>query len=471
MSFNRSDLALPEFEDWASTLLKSHQIPGTIVALARDGHLIYSQGFGYADVEQSRAIDEQTIFGIGSVTKSFTALAVMQLEEQGLLSVSDPVQLYIPKFRTLNWEYSRATTLHHLLTHTAGLPMYDTELLVTAGTLNATELKMIRPALDKHGAIQNMDELVEFIADSGIALVGAPGEHMSYANDGYALLGSVIERVSGMPYADFIQKTILDPLGMSRTTLSPDKYRQYDNVAALYAKEPTTEGAAVVPSPNLWYSPVHGAAGIFLNTCVRDMIQYLEVFRTGGTVGGRRIVSERSVKKILSQHVSIVPGHSYGYGMSIHDDFYGHMLYEHGGGAKGVSSEVALIPELGLTAVALSNLAGAPSGPVLMGAIHALHGTNPQRALEPTPGAEADRALEKYAGAYANGDKVATVTLVDGQLMLTVSGMHVELKPSEDGVVQATHQGQPWEVHFLFDRQDGKRVSAINIHLRHYNRV
>lgn len=470
----RLDEGFADFEDWAAPILATQQVPGAIVALAKDGALIYTHGFGYSDVEQRLPIREETIFGIGSVTKSFTALALMQLVEAGKLSLSDPVNRYLPKFRTVNLAYSQATTLHHLLTHTAGLPMYNSEVLVATETMNEKELAALQPLIAQYGTIRDVDALMEFIANNKFTAVGAPGEHISYSNDGYALLGSIIERVTDMPYPDYIKQHILDPVGMTRTVLLPEALRALDDVATLYAMEPEAEGKRAVASPNWWYSSVHYPAGIFTNSCVRDMIRYLEIFRLGGTVEGAHIVTEQSIQHILSPHTRILNEEFYGYGMSIHPNFHGQTLYEHGGGAKGVSSQVCILPEAGLTAVALSNVGGAPSAKILYGALHAVQGRTPGSSLHHSAGGQdagADTELGKYVGAYQNGDSVAKVELMDGKLMLAALGLQAELTPTTTGFVSITHEGTDLTAQFFFGGHDSQPAAGFNMSLRHFARV
>lgn len=471
--------AFERFEAWASPKLAAEQVPGCIVALAQDGELVYTHGFGYADVEQRRPITEETVFGIGSVTKSFTALAIMQLVEAGKLSVSDPVNQYLPKFRTSNVEYSQATTVHHLLTHTAGLALYNSEMLVATETMNEQERETIQPLIDAYGAIGDTDDLIAFIANSKFKPVGAPGEQLSYSNDGYALLGRVIERVTDMPYVDYVKQNILDAAGMTRTVFLPESLRKLDNVATLYSYESDEAGKRAVASPNWWYSPVHFPSGIFLNSCVRDMIRYLEIFRLGGTVAGTRIVSEHSVQQILSQHAEILPAEFYGYGMSVHPAFFGQTLYEHGGGAKGVSSQVCIVPDSGLTAVAFANVGGAPSSEILHGAIHALQGRNPESPLNQASkdrNEEVDSALGKYVGAYVNGDQVSKVEWKDGKLMFEGLGLNQEIKPTTSGLTAIDYGGIALTGRFFYkvnerDVNQSQDVSGFNVGLRHFIRV
>jgi len=111
-----------EYEALVEEIIERHQIPGAAVAVARDGVIEYERGFGRRDVERGLGVTPDTIFGVGSITKSFTALSIMQLTEHGQLAPSDPVVEYLPEFTVPSKEYNEQITIHHLLTHTSGLP-------------------------------------------------------------------------------------------------------------------------------------------------------------------------------------------------------------------------------------------------------------------------------------------------------------------------------------------------------------
>ena len=113
---------IPEFEDHAQKKIAAHNIPGLAVGVGRHGEVTYARGFGHRDRENGLPVTPDTVFGIASITKSFTAAAIMQLQEAGRLSVQDPVVKHLPEFRTPNREWTRQMTVHHFLTHTSGLP-------------------------------------------------------------------------------------------------------------------------------------------------------------------------------------------------------------------------------------------------------------------------------------------------------------------------------------------------------------
>src|SRR5690606_268079 len=207
------------YERYAAGVLERYGAPGMAVAVARDGRIIYEAGLGWRDREKRLPATPDTIFGIGSVTKSFTCMAIMQLVDEGRLAVDDPVVRYLPEFSVPNRAYRDAITIHHFMTHTSGLPPLPSLGYALARSLErdpqAARLRGHRHVQNPPVIIDTAEQLLEFIAQHDFELLGPPGAVFSYSNDAYALLGTIIERVSGQRYEDFVTRRILEPLGMT----------------------------------------------------------------------------------------------------------------------------------------------------------------------------------------------------------------------------------------------------------------
>ncbi|MCL6442239.1 MAG: beta-lactamase family protein, partial [Alicyclobacillus sp.] len=338
-----------------------------------------------------------------------------QLQEAGKLSVNDPVVKYLPEYRTPNADWAAATTIEHFMTHTAGLP-----------PLPALEYAMARsqegdPALETepddvppHDPIDTYEELLSFIAEGNYELVGAPGQQFSYSNDGYALLGLIIERVSGMSFADYVVEQILRPAGMTRSGFDLAALRQLGNITSLFSTRPVTPRPDAPDAPKrepyeapIWQeAPAMVAAG-FMRSTVRDLIRYLEIFRTGGTVDGVRILSAASVAAMTHPHVFTDAGRYYGYGLTVVPNFHGLKIVSHGGSLKGVAAQVTVLPEAGLSGAALSNLASVSSDRFLQPILNGLLGLpleQPVTEFLPSIEAPSADALAAYAGTYSGGE-------------------------------------------------------------------
>src|SRR5690242_2552197 len=177
-----------------NALVKANQFSGAVL-IARDGRVLVSKGYGMANLETETPNTPQTIFRLGSITKQFTATAIMMLQEQGKLSVQDSICKYVTDCPAA-WQ---PITLHHLLSHTGGVPNFTSfpDYLKTMALPTTVEALIAR----------FKDKPLDF----------QPGEKWSYSNSGYVLLGHVIEKVSGQSYEAFLQERIFAPLGMKNT--------------------------------------------------------------------------------------------------------------------------------------------------------------------------------------------------------------------------------------------------------------
>ncbi|WP_261807521.1 serine hydrolase [Paenibacillus sp. N3.4] len=367
------------FEEYAQKLVDEHQIPDAVIGIAKDGKPIYQKGFGFSDVESRHADTADSVFGIGSITKSFTCVAIMQLLEAGKLSVHDPIVTYLPEFRLKAGNIVEQMTIHHLMTHTAGLPPLTTLFLGIKRSmqLDPDSLQLLGERtfymMNNGPMIDTYEEMLTYMAELDIELLGSPGTQFSYSNDSYALLGLIVERVSGKSYESYIKEHILQPAGMNRSVFFLEELKGDDNIASIYASKKNDGEVQVFLSDN-WYDAPAMRAGGFLKSTIRDMLKYADIYRTGGLAGGARILSEESVKQMIAPHIEIEPGRFYGYGLMITPDYHGSLLVEHGGALKGIAAQMHVLPELGITGVSLINLQGAPATALINGALNAYAG-------------------------------------------------------------------------------------------------
>lgn len=256
--------------------LRAQGSPRSAFAVVRSGDITESGAVG-------QGIDVDTPFLLGSLSKSFTALAVMQLVDDQRIALDEPVTLYIPWFRTA--DPSAVITVRQLLDQTSGLPTW-------AGTVDLSEPEI------------TLEQRVRAVAD--VSPVSAPGAEFHYCNKNYAILGLLVEEVTGMPYGDYLRQSILDPLGMDRTFTSVASAR--------------SEG--LVDGSNVWFgwhvagSPADLTGflpdGSLVST-VADLSHYIQAQRDGIYLG-RRIVSEESLGVMHSGRVDDDLGSRYGFG-------------------------------------------------------------------------------------------------------------------------------------------------------------
>ncbi|PSL42930.1 CubicO group peptidase (beta-lactamase class C family) [Salsuginibacillus halophilus] len=408
------------FEAYAEQLMHEHHVPGAFIGVERLQSSAYAEGFGFRNVAKAKPVTAHTVFGLASITKSFTCLAVLQLQEAGKLNVHDPVKRYLPEFYTKASDMS-GVTIHHLMTHTSGLPPLDSHLAAKKRSFeqdpSIEDFPGVQMEITDQDPIDTYKELMAYIASLDIELLGVPGEAFSYSNDGYGLLGAIITRVSGQPYELYMKEHVLEPLGMHDSSFFIED--SFEDTMP-YAKRGTGYDAQVYAAPVWWDAPPMRATG-GLKASGADMLRYVNLFLNGGIVDGTRLLSEENIELMMTPHVEMEPGRWYGYGFMIRPDYYGAKLVEHGGSLKAISSLLALIPERGLGGVTLTNLAGVPASALLHGALNAEEGRAPEESHVVYPaGDEATAPLTDYEGEFASLEGMRLKAhLEEGELQLT----------------------------------------------------
>jgi len=208
---SNSPKAIEQVDALAAAELTEENIGGITIGIVSGGNLVWTKSYGYADRERKIPVTKDNVFGIGSITKQFTALMLLQLVEQGKVRLSDPVEKYLPEVNKLQKRFANAPpiTLIQLATHTSGLDREpdDEQMLYIKGPVSEWEKKLIATI-----------PLTRFIYE--------PGTRYSYSNIGYGILAAALSRAAGEPYVEYIQKHILKPLGMSQTAFSLDERMQ-----------------------------------------------------------------------------------------------------------------------------------------------------------------------------------------------------------------------------------------------------
>ena len=332
-----------QLENFIFQRMSDSGIVGLSVAAFKGKESWFRRGFGFRDFTVGTSVTTDTTFCIGSVTKSFTALAVLQLQERGLLSIEDPVEKYLPFKAKPSGE---TVLIRHLLSHSSGL--------AHLGYAEAT-LSAITDNVDQWFPICSPDDLLVFMNGAEDWAIAKPGERYAYLNEGYILLGKIVENVSGVSYSDYIEEQILTPLGMSRSTFHEEDVKNDDDVATPYVTGPS--GAKV--ATRYPYGQMIADGGLMSNGS--DMTKFLSMLVSGGELDGRRVVSADSVAAMMTPRVHVVEdpvdgvGHRYyGYGLRIKKGFLGETLIQHSGSVFGSSAYICLIPEkkMGITLLA-----------------------------------------------------------------------------------------------------------------------
>lgn len=443
---------------WASRLteqvqsiVREQQTPGLALAVARDGEQVFFHGFGYRNVAEQLPVTPDTVFGVASVTKSVACLAIMQLADSGRLAVTDAVVKWLPEFRVPHPEWTGEITIHHLMTHSSGLPGLPCLFGARAGSIlrdpNRQRLGLVLDP-SKVSPVRTYVDLLRVMSETEYQLLGAPGARFNYSNEGYALLQGIIERASGRDFLSYAQEHILDQIGMTHSTFRAEELARFPEVTELYAAE-LKEGQKEVFHAPVWWDVAEIYTNGSLKASAGDLLRYLEVYRTGGVAGGVRVVSEAAVRQMTTPHVTLPSGVQYGYGLMVERRPHGLTVVHHGGSIKGVASHVAVIPERGLTSVTLSNQSGFGSEAVDFVALEAAAELPSGAMSRSYPPYALDMAeLPQYVGEYASpeGDR-AVVQAADEGLSIRTAGLQFHARPYGQDAFVAMPEAKSF--HFL----------------------
>ncbi len=345
--------AIPAVETIFKSYAEKNHFPGFAFGIVADNQLIHAGAYGNVNVKTGTQASPASVFRIASMTKSFTAMAVLKLRDEGKLSMSDPVSRYIPEMGGITYltEDSPLITVHNLLTMSAGFPEDN-------------------PWGDRQLADRD-DELLAFIRD-GISFSNAPSKEFEYSNLGYGMLGIIVSKVSGMPYQQYITENILKPLGMNHT------YWEYTEVPeTLLALGYRWEDGQWKEEP-LLHDGIFGAMGGLL-TSIEDFSKYVNLHlsawppRNEAESGPVRRSSLREMHKPWQFRQLISESRSadgtpcpatagYGYGLGWRRDCKGTERVSHSGGLPGFGSEYRFYPEYGIGIISFANLTYASAG-------------------------------------------------------------------------------------------------------------
>ncbi len=346
--------------------MSESKLPGLSAALVRDGQVIWARGFGFRDVERGLAATPHTLYGIGSVTKSFTVIAILQLAEAGKLSVDDPVEKHIPEFTIRPG--GEPVRLWHLMTHTSGLPaLAYAESVIDAATGARESWLPLATAAD----------MLTFLREAGDWALNKPGERWFYLNEGYVLLGHIVEVCAGLPYTQYVTERILQPLGLTRSFFARAEVEGDPDAATPYL---ITDEGQRRPSTYAW-GAVTADGGLISH--VLDMAKYIAMFLNQGAYEGGQLLSRQSLAAMQTPRITTPLQNSpfgdtgYGYGLAIIPDFLGRRLVGHGGSVGTATAQMSFLPDENVGMMVLANGSGYPLSQIAMYGLALLLGEDP----------------------------------------------------------------------------------------------
>jgi CubicO group peptidase (beta-lactamase class C family) len=312
-----------EIDSYIEKEMEQCRIPGFALGIVKNNEIIYLKGYGYAD-SSGREVTPQTPFLIASLSKSFTAMAIMQLVDEQKLDLDKSVQTYIPWFRVSDLQTSSEITVRQLLNHTSGIGA-DAEYEIA--TL--------------HGDDSSIEQFVRKM--SKIELTKKVGESFQYNNANYIILGQIIQSVSGLSYEDYMTQKVFQPLGMLHSYVSQDEAKK-DDMAVGYR----TMFGIPVPVELPYRKDFLPAYSII--SCSEDISRYLVALLNNGSYNNSQVLSEQGVTELMMPSSKISDWQSYGLGWYVTSG----SVY-HGGEVTNYQSKAKMIPEDSLGVILMYN--------------------------------------------------------------------------------------------------------------------
>ncbi len=323
------------------TALETHKIPGLAVAIVQDNELVYANGFGVRNLDTGAPMTATSVMSMASISKAFTATAIMQLVEAGKVDVDEPYVTYVPYFEMEDARY-KMITVRHLLGHHSGMPELTPDLFFS---------EWDDPWFD--------DEAAERYARSfkqGVTLNQEPGgDQFLYSDFGYDILADLIHKVSGELFEDYVKHHIFEPLGMTSSTFLLNEVDSKQLVAAHVYDD---AGNAVVWE-NFPYDRKHAPSSC-LHSTVEDLSRWVLAHLNGGERNGKRILQTASQAQLWERLFDwggedLIRGYGWGWWLG---EFEGQPLVASFGAQPGVQTIAALLPTEGLAVIVLGNLYG-----------------------------------------------------------------------------------------------------------------
>jgi len=369
----------------------SKTTPGCAVGVATDGTPVLARGYGMADLEHDVPITADTIFEAGSVSKQFTAAAILLLVRDGKLSLDDPVRTYIPELP----DYGKPLLIRHMLNHTSGLRDWGSVASIS-GWPRTTR-------------VHTHDHVLEIVSQQQ-ALNFPPGARWSYSNTGFNLAAIIVSRVSGQPFPEFTRDRIFKPLGMAHTSWRDDYTRIVKNRAVAYDEDRNHAGEYKTDMP---FENVYGNGGLL--TTVGDLLKWNENFT-------KPIVGDRALVERQQQPGQFNDGRTHGYALGLFVGTRGgeREVY-HSGSTAGYSAFLTRFPDRKLSVAVLCNLA--------TNATALAHNVSDQYLGIKVPGPKpshtlTDDEIARIEGMYRNVGTGTTQTIVKGY-----DGLRIEYGP------------------------------------------
>jgi CubicO group peptidase (beta-lactamase class C family) len=408
--------------------------PGMSMVLANRSGVLRATAYGFGDLERRLHVQPEQLFHIGSISKSFTAIAILQLREERKLDLHKPILEYLPWLK-IETQYA-PVTVHHLLTHSAGLP----------------------------------GDVPIFLSDpvARHKTAYAPGEHFHYCNLGYDILGHLLSKLDNRPYAESIRRRILEPLGMDATepAINSDiRGRTSKNYFTYHDERPYPRKGKLAEAPQLLFEKGSGS----IASTAHDMGLYVAMLANRGRAANGHVLSEESFNLFVRPHIKAKifgPTASYGYGLAI-DQMDGHTIARHTGGMVSFMSAMHVDLDEGVGGFASINAQqGYRPNPVVVYALKAIRAANANRVLPPMPPPNLPGKIEKaneYAGVFTSPDgRRMEFVAVGDRLFLAYKGRRLQLEAAGDGFLAQHSDFDRFTINFEREKGEKGKITEVS---------
>lgn len=431
------------------TMHANHNFNGNVL-LAEGGEIIYQQSFGYANEETKQKLDENSIFELASVSKQFTAMAIMLLKEKGKLALDDEIAKHIPELG-----FYKGVTIRNLLNHTGGLPDY---------------MGIMDSIFDKSKIATNKD-IISIFSEKKPEKLFEPNSKYEYSNTGYALLASIIEKTSGMTYADYLQKNIFDPLKMTRTFVYTRRYapKKVENYAFGYVHSDRSE-QYILPDELDETKMVIWLDGIVGDGCVNSTV--VDLLKWDRALYNEQLISRGAMNEVFKVAVlKDLTSTNYGFGWGVDDSTEFGKVVSHGGGWPGYVTYIERHLTNDKTIIILQNHdnVSIPAKSIR----YILYNKPLPKPKVRNEISLTDEQLNRYVGVYEiEKDFVMTVSILEHQLYVQRTGQNAIPIYAEDAlsfflkVVEAQirfEENEKGEIIKLFLLQNGDTIEANRV--------
>jgi len=418
--------------------ISRYKMPSLSINIVKEDEIIYSRGFGFRDLKRGIPATAKTIYGIGSITKSFTALSIMKLYEDGKIDLNDPISKYLPLDLVIK---DKKITIHHLLTHSSGIPAMAYAEALLRGYFETSDIWL---------PFSYSDDVVDYMANASEWAVVEPGKRFFYLNEGYVLLGKIIEKVSNFNYREFVKNNILKPLKMNDSFFIGEEVHGKEVAKPYIICSDGSKKEASVPGGIL-------ADGGIMSTS-EDLAKYITMLINRGRYNGESIISKEGIELMENPYIKIpwqvYGGDSYGYGLIIHPNFIGERLIEHGGSLLVYTAFIGYIPRVKVGVAILANSSGYPLFNIGTYVLAYMLGKSPNEL----PNIRYDKLLDKLVGEYRGykGNIIFSIERNGDSLLLIykdkyshqIQGLMLQEYDGEKALFITPYRGGKMEVEF-----------------------